>query len=354
VGEPACLARMENRGQVHAARQGCHSDRSIRAAERFVGTVDCHPVRNRIDDQADLLRSVCHANHHFARWDQASDEVDFRCVQVERFTVEIHIHLRVGEKDLRRATLGHNVQHRGFLQLLDGLSRQDHRRLMLAPGLLRLDNVVADDLIAHEQPRLVYEEGFERGQTPRIAYDLRCPVEYVKQEWLQQLRYIAPASEVERLEIAERQRVGGIIEEKAVLPCACPAIKPILQFAKDAREIRERPLAGLQHVNTLDGVPQADLFLEVEPIPLPIAFDQHAHEAEQELLVLAGGLKRERVDREIALLPADVQIAATEDVRQGLEAAADIEDKSEGRILLGILQQEVAEIRLPASCHAQD
>ena len=42
----------------------------------------------------------------------------------------------VGEEDLCRATLRHYRQHPRFLKLFDGLRRQDHRGVVLAPGLL--------------------------------------------------------------------------------------------------------------------------------------------------------------------------------------------------------------------------
>ena len=103
---------------------------------------------------------------------------------------------------------------------------------------------------------------------PRIADFLRRPMEHVEQQRLQQLRRVAPAGEVEGLELAEGERVLGVVEEESVLACACPAIKPVLQFADDAGEIRERPLAGFQHVDPLDGIPQPDLFFEVEPVSL--------------------------------------------------------------------------------------
>ena len=71
-------------------------------------------------------------------------------VQMERLPIEVAIHLRVGEKDLRWAAFRDDMQHPGFLQLLDGLGGEDHRGVVLAPGLLRLDDVVADRLVADE------------------------------------------------------------------------------------------------------------------------------------------------------------------------------------------------------------
>jgi hypothetical protein len=54
------------------------------------------------------------------------------------------------------------------------------------------------------------------------------------------------------------------------------------------------------------------------------------------------GAKRKWIDREIARLLADVQIAPPK-IRERLEAAADVEDEGQRRVFLRILQDEVAE-----------
>ncbi len=90
-------------------------------------------------------------------------------VQVERLAVHLAVHLRVGEEDLRRAALGDNLQHPRLLKLLDGLRGQDHRGVVLAPGLLRLHDVVADRLVLDEEPRLVEQEDLEGGEFRRVG-----------------------------------------------------------------------------------------------------------------------------------------------------------------------------------------
>ena len=64
--------------------------------------------------------------------------------------------------------------------------------------------------------------------------------------------------------------------------------------------------------------------------------------------------KRERIDREVARLVADVQVAPAEDRGQRLEAAADIEDECQRLVLLCILEQEVAEVAFAAAGHAEN
>ena len=122
----------------------------------------------------------------------------------------------------------------------------------------------------------------------------------VKQQRLQDLGRIVPAVEVEGLKAGERKRVFGVVEKEAVLAAACPAMQTFLQLANDVRKVRDRALGRLQHVHALDGIPQAAFFLEVETVPLSVALNQHAEEAEQELQVLFGLRQRERIDGEVA------------------------------------------------------
>jgi len=59
-------------------------------------------------------------------------------------------------------------------------------------------------------------------------------------------------------------------------------------LANDVAKVRDRALARLQHVDALDGVPQPPFFSEVQPIPLFVALNEHAEEAEEKLQVLFG------------------------------------------------------------------
>src|SRR5215469_4228121 len=126
-------------------------------------------------------------------------------------------------------------------------------------------------------------------------------------------------------------------------------MQPVLQLTQDIGKIRDRTLSGLEDVRALNSVPQLPLFPVIECAPCIIAFDQRLKEREQELQVLLRPRQRERIDGEVARLAADVQVAPTEDRGQGLKTPTDIEDERQRLILLGVLQQEVAEIRLAAS-----
>ena len=95
-----------------------------------------------------------------------SSSVSFR---VKRLPIEIAVHFRVCEEYLGRATLGNDLQHAGFLQLLDGLSREDHRGVVLPPGFLSLDNIAPDRFVLDKEPCFVEQEHFEGTEPPRIA-----------------------------------------------------------------------------------------------------------------------------------------------------------------------------------------
>src|SRR5579864_1106635 len=80
--------------------------------EVVAGIVGRHPVRDRIDVQMDFLRGLRLANQHLARWNKAVDKVQFSVVQMKCFSVNVTVHIRVGEKDLR----GRSEEHTSELQ----------------------------------------------------------------------------------------------------------------------------------------------------------------------------------------------------------------------------------------------
>src|SRR6266849_5349375 len=318
------------------------------------GVVRCHPVRNGIDVQLHFLRGLCLPYEHLARRNEAADKAQLGIVQMERLPVHFSVHLRVGQKDFRRATLGHSRQHSRFLKFLDGLRRQDHGGVVLAPGLLCLHHVVADRLVLDEEPRLVEQEDLEGGEFLRVGNFIRRAVQNVKQQRFQDLGCIVPAVEVAGLKARERQRVLGVVEEEAVLATACPAMQAFLQFTNDVRKVRDGALGRLQHVHALDGIPQAALFFEVEPVTLLVPLNEHAEEAEEKLQVFLGLRKRERIDGEVPRLLAGIQIRSAEDGRKRLKAAANFEDEGERRVLLCVLQQEIAKIRFATPYHPEN
>src|SRR5208283_3674092 len=236
--------------------------------------------------------------------------------------VNFPVHVRVGKEDLRGATLGNYRQHPRFLKLFDGLRRQNHRRFVLAPGLLRLHHIIADGLVLDEEPRLVEQEELGCAELLGVSDLIRCSMQNIKQQWFQDFRRIVPSVEIERLKAFERKRVLGVVEEEAVLSTAGPAVQAFFQLADDVPKIRNRALVRLQYVNPLDRIPQPAFFFEVQPVTLFVALNEYSEEAEEKLQVLFGLRQREGVDGEIPRFLTHIEIRALEYRRKRLEAAA--------------------------------
>src|SRR5271166_3005003 len=322
--------------------------------EVVAGIVGRHPVRDRIDVQMHFLGGLRLANQHLARWNKAVDKVQFGVVQMKRLTINFPVHVRVGEEDLCRATLRHYCQHPRFLKFFDGLSRQDHRRFVLAPGLLRLHHIIANGLVLDEEPRFVEQEELGCAELLRVGNFIRCPVQNIKQQWFQDFRRIVPAVEIERLKAFERKRVLGVVEEEAVLSTAGPAVEAFFQLSNDVSKVRDCALVRLQYVDALDRVPQSALLFEVDTVTLLVTLNEHAEEAEEKLQVLFGLWQGERVDGEVARFLPHIEIRALKYRRKRLEAAADIKDESQRLVLLRVLKQKNAKIALATARHPEN
>src|SRR5271170_4746277 len=322
--------------------------------EVVASIVGCHPVRDGIDVQMHFLGGLRLANQHLAGRNKAVDKVQFGVVQMKRLSVNFPVHVRVGEEDLCRATLRHDRQHPRFLKFFDGLRRKDHRRFVLAPGLLRLHHIIANRLVLDEEPRLVEQEELRCAELLRVGDFIRCPMQNIKEQWFQDFRRIVPAVEIERLKVFERKRVLGIVEEEAVLSTAGPAVEAFFQLSNDVSKVRDCALVRLQHVDALDSVPQSAFLFEVDTVTLLVTLNEHAEEAEEKLEVLFGLWEGERVDGEVPSFLTHIEIRALKYRRKRLEAAADIKDESQRRVLLRVLKQKNAEIRLATACHPEN
>src|SRR5580692_11583774 len=322
--------------------------------EVVAGVVGRHPVRDRIDVQMHFLRGLRLANQHLARWNKAVNKVQFSVVQMKCLAVNFPVHVRAGEEDLCRATLRHYRQHPRLLKLFDGLRRKDHRGVVLAPGLLRLHHVVANGLVLYEEPRLIEQEELGGAEVLRVGNFIRCPVQNIKQQWFQDFRRIVPTVEIERLKAFERKRVFGVVEEEAVLSTAGPAVEAFFQLANDVAKVRDGALVRLQYVDALDRVPQSAFLFEIDPVTLLVTLNEHAEKAEKKLQVLFGLRQREGVDGEVPRFLTHIEIRTLEYRREGLEAAADIEDKGQRLVLLRVLQQKNAEIGLATAAHPEN
>src|SRR5580692_2873480 len=341
-------------------RQMAKSIRNIEAVEILpllevvASIVGCHPVRDRIDVQVHFLGGLCLANQHLARWNKAVDKVQFGVVEMKCFPVNFPVHIRVGKKDLRGATLGHYCQHPRFLKFFDGLGRQNHRRFVLAPGLLRLHHIIADRLVLDEKPSFVEQEELGCAELLGVSDLIRCPVQNIKQQWFQDFRRIVPAVEIERLKAFERKRVLSVVKQKSVLSTAGPAVEAFFQLANDVAKVRDGALVRLQYVNPFNRIPEAAFLLEVQPVTLLVTLNEYSEEAEEKLQVLFGLRQREGVDGEVPRFLTHIEIRALEYRRKRLEAAADIEDEGQRLVLLSVLQQKNAQIRLATTAHPEN
>jgi hypothetical protein len=165
---------------------------------------------------------------HLTGWNKPADDVHLGVVLMKCLAVHFAIHLRVGQEGLRWTTLGHYRQHPRLLKLFDGLCGKDHRRFVLAPGLLRLRHVIADRLALDKQPCLIEQEDVEGGELLRVGNFIRGAMQDVKQQRLQDLRCIIPTVEVERLKARKRKRVLGVVKEEPVLSTTRPAVQAVL------------------------------------------------------------------------------------------------------------------------------
>src|SRR5580700_1298371 len=213
--------------------------------EVVASIVGCHPVRDRIDVQVHFLGGLRLANQHLAGWNKAVDKVQFCVVQMKRLSVNVPVHVRVGQKYLCGATLCHYPQHPRLLKLFDGLRSKDHRRLVLAPGLLRLYHVIANRLVLDEEPRFVEQEDLEGVKVLRVSDLIRRAMQNVKQKRLKNFRRIIPAVEIERLKAFEGKRVLGVVEEEAVLSTAGPTVEAFFQLTNDVSKVRDCALVRL-------------------------------------------------------------------------------------------------------------
>src|ERR1035441_2164741 len=322
--------------------------------EVVAGVVGCHPVRDRIDVQMHFLGGLRLANQHLARWNKAVDKVQFSVVQMKCFPVNVTVHIRVGQKDFCRATLGHYRQHPRFLKLFDRLRRQNHRRSVLAPCFLRLHHIIADRLVLDEEPRLVEQEELGGAELLGVSDLIRCSMQNIKQQWFQNLGRVIPTVEVKRLKAFERKRVLSVVKQESVLAAAGPAVEAFFQLANDVSEIRDRALVRLQYIDALDSVPQPAFLLEVDPVTLLVTLNEYSEEAEEKLQVLFGLWQGEGVDGEVPRFLTHIEIRALEYRRKGLEAAADIEDEGQRLVLLRVLQQKNAEIGLATAAHPEN
>ena len=177
---------------------------------------------------------------------------------MELAAVQIPVHVGVGEENLRGAAFDDYVENVRAAQLVERLGREHHRRVVLAPGLERLDDISLNAWVLEKHPRLVDEERLESGSDLLVRDDRVRPMENVEKQRFENLGILAHLLEVEALEPGERDRVFGVIEEKSELAALRPLRKA---FGKAVPEnVRENAQRSQRRI---DGIEILDLVVEV-------------------------------------------------------------------------------------------
>ena len=218
---------------------------------------------------------------------------------MELLPIQLAVHVGIGEENLGGAAFLDDIQNPGLSQLIERLRRKHHRRVLFAPGLKGLNDVVLHGGVAEEYPRFVNEECLEHvGELP-VRDDLVGPVQDVKEQRFHNLRVLAHALEVEALEPGKSQGVLGVVEEEPELP----AFGPLLEAGGKAAfqgigERAEGPEVGVNLEQVLDLVVEV-LFLLCREPGFPVRLRQHLDEEAEKIQVRLRRGKRKGIDLEI-------------------------------------------------------
>src|SRR5437762_13763294 len=80
---------------------------------------------------------------------------------MELTTIEVAVHVGVGEEELRWAAFDNYVEHVRAAQLVERLGGQNHGGVCFPPRLERLDDVSLNAWVLEEDPRLIDKECLE-------------------------------------------------------------------------------------------------------------------------------------------------------------------------------------------------
>src|SRR5882757_6994994 len=105
------------------------------------GVIGIKPVAFRVYGEVDDLREFRSLDEELPLGNQAGDEFDFVVVEMKLRSIQLPVHIRVRKENLCRAAFDNNVEDLRPTQLVERLRGQDHRRVVLPPGLQGLDNV---------------------------------------------------------------------------------------------------------------------------------------------------------------------------------------------------------------------
>src|SRR5580704_5702541 len=115
-------------------------------------------------------------------------------------SVQLAVHVRVGEKNLRSAAFEDDVEQIGPAQIVERLCGKDHGGVVFAPGLKGLDDIALNAGILQKHPSLIDKEGLEDLRDGPVANDGVGAVQDVEQQRFQKFGNLARALKVETLE----------------------------------------------------------------------------------------------------------------------------------------------------------
>src|SRR5260370_23805134 len=114
-------------------------------------------------------------------------------------TIEIAVHIGVGEEDFGRATFDDYIEDVRAFEFIEGLRRKDHGGVMFAPRFEGFDDVSLDVGVLQKYPGFIDEERFENRANLAVGGDGIRAMEGVEAQRFQKVRGRAHALEGETL-----------------------------------------------------------------------------------------------------------------------------------------------------------
>src|SRR6266446_2130790 len=114
-------------------------------------------------------------------------------------TVQIAVHIGVGEEDFGRAALDDYIEDVRALEFIEGLRRKDHGGVIFAPRFEGFDDVSLNAGVLQKYPGFIDEERFENRANLAVGDDGIGAMQDVEEQRLQKLGVPAHTLEVEAL-----------------------------------------------------------------------------------------------------------------------------------------------------------
>src|SRR4029077_6177167 len=209
-------------------------------------------------------------------------------------------------------------------------------RVVLAPGLERLDHVSLDARVLEKHPRFVDEKGLEDGRDPAIGDKRDSAIQDVEEQRFEKFGVVTHALEIETLESGEGDRVLGIVKEKSELA----PLRPLSKAAGNimAQRVRKDTEGSESRVHRIEifNLKEKIAFGSRVEITAPLSLNQDLQEKGEEIQILLGRLQRKRIDFEIGGFQAHADIGAAEQLGEAFKAPTEVENEGVRLIFLKI------------------